>query len=94
MSGGDILPDRPGIEERFLKNQTDIAPDITEPDFPQVDISNGNAAFPLFHVVKACKEISKGRFSTPRTAEDPDRLSGRNGKADIVQKIRPVSVAE
>ena len=77
----DVFPERVVEEIGVLGNQRDLGAQVIQPKIPQIASSQRDG--PFMGIPEPHQQLGQSGFSGPRRADQRDRLSGRNLKADI-----------
>ena len=89
---GDVLPDRAVEEDRFLQDDADVAPQVLEPDVPQVHAVQGDRT--VIHIVEPADEIDGRALPGARLADQPDHLAGPDMEIDVPEHRQRGVIAE
>ena len=89
---GDVVANRAGEEEAFLRDDPELAPQRRLRDVPEVDSVDRDP--PFARVVEAREELRDRRLPGAGVSDERDRRSRRDVEVDAVQDLGPVAVAE
>src|SRR5690606_15903198 len=88
---GDVLRDGPEEQERFLQDESDMPPIISDAQIPNVGSVQPDR--PGNRVLETQDQVDERAFSGPAVTHEPDHLSWLDFEVDVMEN-GPIAIAK